>query len=410
MSQAAAARPTSPRLPEFIALFALLTSLTALTIDAVLPAMPAIGQAFDVADPRTTQLVISMMILGMVFGEILFGPLSDAFGRKKAILLGLAIYGLGTLVAMNAESMTQLLISRVIQGIGVSGPKIGSRALIRDQYQGDAMARIMSFVMTVFILVPLLAPAYGQLILLVADWRAIFYSFLVLALVMALWLGWRQPETLPRERRIPLTLGETWRLTSLIVRHPKVMAYTLVAGLIFGCQVTYYSIAESVFQDLYQAGARFPVYFALLAAGVGIAALINGTLVMRMGMQRLTITALVGMMSISTALFIASWFAGGYPSLLLFLALGFALFFCVGLLFGNINALAMHSLGQMAGLGASIIASLSSLVAVAVSVTVGRFYNHSLYPMALGFLACATLALILVLMVRGSEAGEVQRA
>ncbi|GGX41453.1 multidrug effflux MFS transporter [Saccharospirillum salsuginis] len=405
-----AAVPSTPlKLPEFIALFALMTSLTALTIDAVLPAMPVIESQFDVSDPTRVHWLVSLFIFGMVFGELLFGPLSDALGRKPAILIGLGIYALGTVIAMTADSLSVLIAGRIVQGIGVSGPKIGSRALIRDQFQGDAMARIMSFVMMLFILVPMLAPAYGQLVLAVADWRGIFYSFLVLALVVAVWLALRQPETLPVERRIPFSPVNLGRSASRIVRHPKVMAYTVVAGLIFGCQVTYYSIAQALFEDLYQAGALFPVFFALLAAGVGVASFVNGTLVMRLGMHRQTVTALAGMIVLSGVLIGLAWLGNGRTALPVFLALGFGLFFCVGLLFGNINALAMQSLGQVAGIGASLVASLSSLVAVGVSVTVGQFYNQTLYPLATGFLVCASLALMLVLAARRSNAGEIGR-
>lgn len=408
MTDATAQPPGAARTPlEFIAGVALLTSLTALTIDAILPGLPAIGADFAVADPRRTQLVVSMLILGMVFGELLFGPLADAAGRKPAILTGLGIYLAGAAVAALATSLPMLLAGRILQGIGVAGPKIGARALIRDRFAGDAMARIFSFVMTLFILVPLLAPAYGQLVLALAGWRAIFASFAVLALVAGAWLVLRQSETLAPERRIPLAPATLAGNTGRILRHPRVMAYTLVAGLIFGCQVTYYSTAQAIFDDLYQAGAWFPLFFALLAAGIGAAAFTNGRLVLRLGMHRQTVTALTGMMALSLLLLFAAWLGGGHPPLAVFLVLGFGLFFCVGLVFGNINALAMESLGRVAGLGASLIASVSSLVAVAVAVTVGWFYDESLYSLATGFLGCAALALGLVLLARRSQAGEV---
>ncbi|MEX0623438.1 multidrug effflux MFS transporter [Saccharospirillum sp.] len=399
--------PPSFRLIEFVVLFALLTSLTALTIDAILPAFPAMAASFSVTDVTDLQLTISLMVLGMVFGELAFGPLADARGRKWAIVTGLLIFGVGTLIALFAQSMTVLLIGRLVQGMGVAGSKIGTRALIRDQFQGDAMARIMSFVMMILILVPMLAPALGQLILWIAHWRAIFVMLLVLALTAGTWLVLRQPETLTAERRIPIRPVTLARTTLRIVQHPQVMAYTLVAGLVFGCQVVYLSIAQALFEDLYQAGARFPLYFAILAAGIGLASLTNGALVMRLGMFRQTVTALIGMMVISALLAGLAWFGDGKTSLPVFLSLGFWLFFGVGLLFGNINALAMQSLGQVAGLGSSIIASFSSLVAVAVSFAVGPFYNQTLYPLALVFFGAAVISLLLVIFARGRDVGEV---
>lgn len=406
MTETEVARPLSRSLPELVAGFALLTCLTALSLDAILPGLPAIEAQFGVST-TDTQLVVSMLVLGMVFGELAFGPLADAYGRKPAIMIGLGIFMVGTLIATLATSLPMLLAGRIIQGIGVAGPKIGTRALIRDQFSGDAMARIFSFVVMLIILVPMVAPAYGQLVLAVGNWRGIFISYAVLSAIGATWLLLRQPETLSPERRIPLSPGQLVTNIGLIVRHPKVMAYTCVAGLIFGCQVTYLSTAQAIFDDLYNAGASFAIYFAILASGIGLASFTNGRLVMKLGMQRQTITALVGMIVLSILLLLVSWTGGGYPSLLTFLVLGFGLFFCVGLLFGNINALAMEWLGRVAGLGASVIASVSSLISVCVALLVGQFYNQTLYSLSLGFLGCAVLALVLMVFAKGVSADAV---
>jgi DHA1 family bicyclomycin/chloramphenicol resistance-like MFS transporter len=347
------------------------------------------------------------MVLGMVFGELGFGPLADSRGRKWAIVVGLLIFSAGTLIALFAQSYSVLLFGRVVQGIGVAGSKIGTRALIRDQFQGDAMARIMSFIMMILILVPMLAPALGQLILWAAGWRAIFALLLLLALVAGTWLVLRQPETLTLERSIPIRPGTIFRTGLRIVQHPQVMAYTVIAGLVFGCQVVYLSTAQALFEDLYQAGTRFPLYFAILAAGIGLASLTNGMLVMRLGMYRQTLTALFGMMAMSALLAGMAWLGDGKTSLTWFLVLGFCLFFFVGSLFGNINALAMQSLGQVAGLGASVIASCSSLVAVGVSFVAGPFYNQTLYPLAMVFFAVAAISLGLFIYAGSREVGDV---
>ena len=395
------------KLPEFVALFALMTSLTALSIDAMLPALPEIAQNLSVTNANDTQLVVSMFILGMVFGESVFGPISDAIGRKKTILIGIAIYCCGAVLAMTAQSMTLLLVGRIVQGIGVSGPKIASRALIRDQYEGNAMARIMSFIMMIFIIVPMVAPALGQLILLFAGWRAIFFLFLLLAITVAVWLGWRQPETLPVERRIPFSIPAIIRTTGLVLKHSKVMAYTVTAGLVFGVQVTYLSTSQAMFQDFYNAGKQFPLYFAILALGIGMASILNSQLVMRIGMHRLTVNALVGLIFLSCLLLLVGLLTEGVPPFSIFMPVFFLIFFCMGILFGNINAMAMQWLGRIAGLGASLIASVSSLIAVAVSVSVGKFYNGTVFPLAIGYLVCAALALLLVISANKSRLGEI---
>jgi MFS transporter, DHA1 family, multidrug resistance protein len=410
ISQTGASAPSlEPRLstPEFVALLSLTTSLTALSIDAILPALRDLGTALAVADTRDTQLVVILFIFGMVFGEIFFGPLSDAIGRKKAILLGLAIFGLGAVVAMTADSLEQVLLGRIIQGVGCAGPKIAARALIRDQFAGPAMARIMSFIFMVFILVPMLAPALGQLILTVADWRAVFLVFLALAAVVALWLGLRQPETLDPARRIRLSLPTLLVNGALILRHAKVMAYTFAAGLIFGALLLYVSTAPAMFFDLYGIDETFPLYFAIIASGVGLASFSNSQLVMRYGMHRLSVIALGGLAVFSGALLGLAVLTAGVPPFAAFMALCFLAFCCVGLLFGNLNAMAMQSLGRVAGLGASVIASVSSLVAVILSVSLGRFYDMTVFPLASGFLLAGAVSLALVLAARRSSAGEI---
>ncbi len=406
MTDTSLAKPAL-RLPEFVALFSLTTSLIALSIDAILPALGDMGRALAVGDPNDTQLIVTLFIFGMVFGELFFGPLSDAIGRKKAILLGLAIYGAGTVIAMTAGSLEQMLLGRIIQGVGVAGPKIASRALIRDQFEGAAMARIMSFIMMVFILVPMLAPALGQAVLAVADWRGIFNVFLAIAAVVALWMQLRQPETLTPERRIRFSFGIILANGRLIVRHGPVMAYTFAAGFLFGALLLYLSTVQAIMVDLYGVGERFALYFAILALGIGIASFSNSQMVVRFGMHRLAVTALVGLVGFAAVLLALALSHGGVPPFPVFMTLCFAVFFCNGLLFGNVNAMAMQSLGRVAGLGASMIASISSLVAVVLSVVIGRFYDQTVVPLTIGFLIAGTCSLVLVLAARRSRQGEV---
>ncbi|MEO3430406.1 multidrug effflux MFS transporter [Pelagibius sp. CAU 1746] len=406
MSDTSLAKPAL-RLPEFVALFSLTTSLIAFSIDAILPALSDMGTALAVGDPNDTQLIVTLFIFGMVFGELFFGPLSDAIGRKKAILLGLAIYGAGTVIAMTAGSLEQMLLGRIVQGVGVSGPKIASRALIRDQFEGAAMARIMSFIMMVFILVPMLAPALGQAILAVADWRGIFNVFLAIAAVVALWLQVRQPETLTPERRIRFSLASILANGLLILRHGPVMAYTFAAGLVFGALLLYLSTVQAIFTDLYGVGDRFALYFAIIALSVGLASFSNSQLVMRHGMYRLSTAALAGLIIFAGLLLAVARGHGGVPPFPLFMALCFAVFFCNGLLFGNLNAMAMQSLGRVAGLGASMIASISSLVAVVLSIVIGRFYDQTVVPLAIGFLIAGACSLALVLAAGRGRQGEI---
>ena len=381
---------------EFIALFALLTSLVALSIDTMLPAFPAISPSFGLFESKDSQLVISALILGMVFGELAFGPLSDTKGRKYAILLGMGIFCIGSIISMLAQSYEWMLIGRVIQGFGVSGPKIASRALIRDQYSGAAMARIMSFVMMFFILVPMLAPALGQVIIYFASWREIFAFFLVMTTAVGIWFSIRQVETLTKENRIPFSLRAVAKASRSILLQPVIMAYAITAGILFGALLLYLGMAQAIFQDIYGIVEQFPLYFAILASGVGVSSFLNGKLVMKYGMYKLSMGALVCLAIFSLSLLLLSSYYAGQPPLFGFMLISFLCFCCIGILFGNLTAMAMESLGKIAGLGASIIASSSSLVSVVFSVIAGRFYNQTTIPLALGFICAALIGLLLV--------------
>lgn len=392
---------------EFIALFSLITSLTAASIDGMLPALGVIGRELGAPSNTSTQLVISLFVFGMVFGELIFGPLSDAIGRRKTILIGLAIFCAGTVVAMTAQSIEQMLLGRVIQGIGVSGPKIGSRALVRDKFSGDDMARIMSYIYMVFVLVPMLAPALGQLIMNVASWRAIFLVYLLMGIVVSIWLTARQAETLLVERRVALAFRPLTRNAGLILKHKRTMAYILALGIVFGGKLLYLSTAQSIFQDIYGAGGKFPLYFAMLAFGIGVASFSNSQLVMRYGMERLSIFALCSMCFLASCLLTLTFLYAGQPPFLAFMIICGFLFFCFAILFSNLNAMAMQNLGRIAGLGASMVSSGSSMIAVVIALSFGQFYHESVLPLSLAFLFSGTAGIALVVWAKRTSSEPV---
>ncbi|TCV73844.1 MFS transporter [Neorhizobium sp. R1-B] len=228
---------------ERIILYALLTSLTSLSIDALLPALRQIGEEVGVAPPLSTQHVISLFIFGMVFGELLLGPLSDAIGRKKALVLGLCLYAIGTVTSMLAGSLEIVILGRFLQGVGVSGPKIATRAMIRDQFEGDAMARVMSFMFTLFILVPMLAPALGQGVISLAGWRSVFGICLLITVLLGIWLEMRHPETLPVAKRIEFRPKLLVRNSGRILSKRRVALLIIATGIVFGAQLLYLSTA-----------------------------------------------------------------------------------------------------------------------------------------------------------------------
>ena len=377
MSRAGAGRALRPH--EFVPLVALLMSLVALATDAMLPALPAIGRDLGAPRPNDVQFVVTALFLGLGIGQIFYGPLSDRIGRKPAIYAGLAVFMVGCLVSIFAATFEAMLAGRVLQGLGVAGPRIVVMALIRDLYEGPRMARLMSFAMAVFILVPAIAPALGQGILLASGWRSIFVTFFVIGFIAFAWLALRQPETLPAARRRPFSPRAVGRTAREVLGIRSALGYTVAMGLAFSPFVAYLSSAQQIFQEGYGVGTLFPLYFGMLALVIGIASLVNGRLVMQYGMRRLSNTAAVGITVVSLLAWAGAFAFGGLPPLWIFMLYLMAVFVCFGVIFGNLNALAMEPLGHIAGTGAAVVASLSTIISVPLGALIGQSFDGTMY-------------------------------
>ena len=249
---------------EFVALMASMIALMALSTDAMLPALAEIGSELGIQQANDSQLILSYFFLGSAIGQLFYGPIADSVGRKPTIYVGLAIFMGASLLSMVATTFPMMLASRLIQGLGVAGPRSVAVAIVRDRYAGRMMARVMSFVMSVFILVPILAPAIGQGILLFAGWRAIFGLFLVLAMIIIVWFGIRQPETLTDENKIPFKLSRLTNALREVFFTRAAFGFTLASGLFSGAFLGYLNSAQPIFQEQYELGTRFPLVFAIL--------------------------------------------------------------------------------------------------------------------------------------------------
>ena len=401
MSRAASGRALGR--VEFVVLVGLLMSLVALAIDAMLPALPAIGRDFETPRPNDVQLVIMSLFLGLGFGQLLFGPLSDRIGRKPAIHAGLVLFMIGCLVSIFAPTFEVMIAGRVLQGVGVAAPRIVIIALVRDQYEGRSMARLMSFAMAVFILVPTVAPALGQGLLILGGWHAIFITFLVIAAIVFAWFALRQPETLPVARRRPFSPRAIGQAVGEILRIRPALGYTLATGFVFAPFVAYLGSAQQIFQDAYGTGRLFPLYFGLLALSFGGGSLVNSRLVMKYGMRRLSKASAAFIALISLIASAAVFAFDGLPPFWLFMCYLLTVFLGVSLLFGNLNALAMQPLGHIAGVGAAVIASLSTFISVPLGALVGQSFDGTVYALVGAF---AVSGLGTLAAMRSAEGGE----
>ena len=393
------AQPSSISSKEFIALMAMIMSLMALAIDAMLPALGAIGSSLNVLDPNDNQLVISSIFLGMSMGLMLYGPISDSFGRKKAIYLGVSIFLVGDLISLFAQDFSLMIVGRLLQGFGAAACRVVSIAMIRDKFSGKEMASVMSLIMMTFIMVPALAPSVGQFILLFAPWQGIFVLLFVFALCALLWLHLRQGETLAPENRIPFSYNNIKSGVLETLKHPISLPYTLAGGIMFGSFIGYLSSSQQILQLQYQTGELFALYFGVLALALGLASFANSKLVMNFAMEKLCTIALSALSLISIIFFIYAQAMQGQPPLLAFMIYLGLTFFCFGILFGNFNTLAVHPLGHIAGVATSVISTVSTFISVLIGAQIGQLYDGTVLPLVLGFAGCGLLTLAIVLRI-----------
>ncbi len=383
---------------EFIAIIAMLFATIALSIDAMLPALPEIAATLSPGAPNAAQLVVTSFVLGMGIGTLFVGPLSDAFGRKRVIMIGSGIFALAALACYIAPSLEMLLLARLVQGLGVSAPRAVSMAMVRDLFRGREMAQVMSFIMMVFTLVPAVAPLMGQGIIALADWRAIFLAYVVFSAITMLWLGLRQPETLPLANRRPLALGTLWTATKSLAQHRVVVVSILIQSLVLAALFATLSSMQGIFEIRFDRGASFPIWFGVIAIGSLWGSVLNSRVVMGLGMRRVVAGILTGQLALTlvTLLAVAS---GLMPEALAFPAhilWSIGLFGMMGLTMGNLNALAMEPVGHIAGLASSVILSISTVVSVLLAIPVGLAFDGTLVPLLTGvsvLLGAACLAL-----------------
>jgi DHA1 family bicyclomycin/chloramphenicol resistance-like MFS transporter len=390
---------------EFIALVAMMFATIAFSIDAMLPALPEIGQTLSPDDINRAQLVLTSFVLGMGLGTFFTGPLSDAFGRKRVVFAGAALYILASVVAWKTQSLEVLLASRLVMGLGAAGPRVVGLAIVRDLYSGREMARIMSIAMMIFTLVPAFAPMLGAGIILLADWRSIFLAFAIFAVVMCSWMGLRLPETLPvterRPFRLPLLLGAVREMFA----HPTVRLSIMVQTLCLGLLFTLLTMVQPIYDLIFGRGDSFPFWFGFVALMSGSASVLNAAIVVRVGMRRIVTWSLAAQILFSAVMLVLSGLS--LPQTLmfgLFVSWQTTVFFMAGTTLGNLNAMAMEPMGHIAGMAASVTGAVSTVLAAGIAAIIGQFFDGTLIPLASGLLVMASLAFLLMLRMARVEA------
>lgn len=390
--------PTAMGEKEFIALMATLMAMVAFAIDTILPALSRIAHDMDVAHSNQRQYLLITVFIGINMGTFVFGPLSDAIGRKLPILIGGTLFVLGGSIGIITHDFDIMLLGRLLQGFGISAMQVISIAIIRDKYTGDAMARIQSFVMTMFITAPSIAPLIGQIIVSQGHWRFIFVFLVVIGLLGVAWFWLRQGETLPPTRRIPFNLTTFVDGVKQVMTHCITLPYAIASGFLFGAFVGYLVSSQQILQDIYQVADLFPLYFALLALSFGGATFINGTLVQRVGMRKLCHGGLISIWGISILMLLSLWITQQTTlPLWAFIGVLCVYFFCEGLSFGNINAIAMEPMGHIAGIATSVIGFIRGAVGIATGYVVGKSFDGTTLPLFIGLFIAPTLSILLVM-------------
>ena len=381
---------------EFVSLIALLMALTALSIDVMLPALPQIGNALGVGDENDRQLVISVYFVGFAAGQLLFGPISDHYGRRQPLLAGLVLYIAGTVIALSSGSFAGLLVARVLQGFGASAPRVIALAVVRDRFGGREMARVMSFVMMVFIVVPILAPGVGEIILEVSEWRVIFYFLLLVAASSLVWAWLRLPETRHDDDRLPISAASLWQATKLVMTTRQTVGYMIGMGFVFGLLLSYIISAQQIFVDVYGLGSRFPVAFGAIACFLVAASGLNALFVRRIGMRGVSHRAIFAGLAVCGVMALAG-FPEKPPLLLFGLYMGIV-FFCFGVIMPNFSALSMEPMGHLAGTASSLAGFYSTVAGAVFGTAIGQTFDGSVRPLSVGItlLFIATLVTVLI--------------
>lgn len=398
---------TNPGIPflEFVIMIAALMALNALAMDVMLPALPEIGKAFQIANENDRQQVLIAYLIGFGGAQLFFGPISDSLGRRGVLLGGLALYAAASVACLLADTLDFLLISRAIQGIGCAAIRVVAVSVVRDCYTGRQMGKVMSLVMMIFMAVPIIAPSIGQVILLMAGWHWIFSMLLAAGVIMLVWCMIRLPETLPEEYRKSFDVGTIGRAYLQALSNRASLGYMLAVTFVFGGLFSFITMSQQIFVEIFGLGVWFPVVFAGIAICMSISSFVNSRLVEAIGMRYLSHAATLIYCLTGLALLITSLTLGEH--LILFTILVTIIMGCFGFVGANFNTMAMEPLGDIAGTASSVIGFCTTLGGACLGYIVGQYFDGTTIPLGFAFFGYGVCAIGCVLF---AEQGRMFKA
>jgi DHA1 family bicyclomycin/chloramphenicol resistance-like MFS transporter len=378
---------------EFVALMAALMASNALAIDAMLPALAAIGEDLGVGEENRRQLVISFYMIGFGAAQLVYGPLADRLGRRMILIISLGFYALFAVACGLAGDFGWLLAARALQGAAAAGTRTLVVSVVRDRFEGSTMARVMSLVFIVFMIVPVLAPAFGQAVLLVASWRFIFIGLGVYGLAVLAWALIRLPETLHPEYRRSLAPSAIWQAMVMTVRNRMSLGYTLASALVFGGFMGFLNSVQQIVTDVFGRPELIALVFACVAGPLALTSWLNSRLVERFGARRLALVAGGLFLALSaTHLLVTLQFGAHIVPFTVLMALTMA---CFGLIGANLGSLAMEEMGPIAGTAAAVQGMVGTIGAALIGLAIGQAFNDTVIPLVIGLTAASALALLI---------------
>ncbi len=391
---------------EFIALAAFLMAINSLAIDIMLPALQQIGSSLGVMNENHRQYVVTAYLIGFGSAQLIYGPLSDRFGRRMPLLIGITIYVISAFGIALIPSFAGLLALRFIQGLGSAATRVITVSIVRDVFGGRLMAEVMSLIMMVFMIVPVIAPGSGQIILLVSTWHMIFVFIGAMATLVGLWMYFRLPETLKPENIRPLTVRSVAAGFKIVLTDRVALCYTLASTFLFGALFGFINSAQQIYNNIYGLGVYTPLAFGGVAAFMALSSFVNSQFVGRFGMRRLSHTALLGFVAITFCWLLVQLYGPApmpFPLFMVFFALAMFQFGWIG---SNFNSLAMEPLGHVAGTASSVLGFMSTVGGASIGACIGQFYNGTATPMVIGYFTVSLIGVVFVLI---AEKGKLFR-